>query len=286
MDRRRFITISAAALVATQARASTVRWHGRAMGAEVSLTLDGGTQADLDAAVAEIARMEKLFSIYDETSELSQINRTGSGALSAESAELFALCDQVHRSTGGLFDPTIQPVFKAALAQQALPWHLVGWDQVTLEPDHIRLGTDQELTLNGIAQGYATDRVRDLLVGRGFTKALVSVGEHAAIGGPFRLGLEDPVHGPVGARTLQDGAIATSSPGAMRLGAGTHILNPRGGAARHWSTVMVEAKSAAMADGLSTALCLASRAQIEGIAEATGTRVTLIDREGDVSRVG
>ena len=256
------------------------------MGAEVSLTLHGGAQADLNAAIAEIARMEKLFSIYDPLSEVSQINRNGGGTLSAASVDLFALCNQVHHLTHGLFDPTIQPVFKAALAQKALPWHLVGWDQVTLEPDHLHLGKKQELTLNGIAQGYATDRVRDLLVARGFTKALVSVGEHGAIGGPFRLGLQDPVYGLVGTRTLQDGSIATSSPGAMRLGAGTHILSPYGETVPYWSTVTVEAESAALADGLSTALCLASRTQIEDIAKATNVRVTLIDPEGDMSLVG
>ena len=99
-------------------------------------------------------------------------------------------------------------------------------------------------------------------------------GGSAAIGGPFRLSLEDPHFGPVGLRTLHDKAMATSSPGAMMLGQRAHILHPTARAAPLWSTISVEADSAALADGLSTALCLASRDQIEEIISKTHTRAT------------
>lgn len=286
MNRRRFITISAAAVLATTAQGAPARWRGRAMGGEVSLTLYGGTQADLDSAVNEIDRIEKIFSIYDSDSEISRLNRNGGGRVSTETARLLALCDQVCTLTDNLFDPTIQPVFRAALEGRVLPWHLVGWDRLRLDQGRLYLAPDQEITLNGIAQGYATDRVRNLLAARGFTKALVSVGEHSAIGGPFRLALEDPQHGYIGMRTVADSTIATSSPGAMSLGKRTHILHPNRNAAPLWSTVSVEAKSAALADGLSTALCMAPRDLTERVASATGTRITLVSRDGDLTRLG
>lgn len=286
MNRRRFIAVSAAALAATGAEAAPLRWQGYAMGADVSLTLYGGTRADLDAARSEIGRMETVFSVYDPASELSRINAQGGGPLSPDSARLLAVCQRVHRATGGLFDPTVQPVIRAALEDRALPWHLVGWDRVRLTASHVHMGPGQEMTLNGIAQGYATDRVGDLLVARGFQKALVAVGEHTAIGGPFRLGIEDPDHGMVGVRVLENHAIATSSPGAMRIGPVTHIVDPKGPAAPQWSTITVEARSAALADGLSTALCHAPRDRIAEIARATGTRVTLIAPDGKRATLG
>lgn len=287
MNRRRFITVSAAAMVADAVQASPLRWQGRAMGADVSLVLQGGTQADLDAAVAKIRRLEGLFSIYDPTSELSRLNKNGGGKLSPQTAQLLALCDQIYMQTGGLFDPTVQPVFRAALLGRALPWDLVGWNKVRLDKDYLHLSQGQEMTLNGIAQGYATDRVRDLLASRGFTRALVSVGEHSAIGGPFRLGLQDPEHGLLAVRTLTDSAVATSSPSAMQItGAVAHIFDPAGTVGPLWSTVSVEAKSAALADGLSTALCMVPRDQAAQIARATGTRITLIDQDGDLVRLG
>ncbi|MEM9584354.1 MAG: FAD:protein FMN transferase [Pseudomonadota bacterium] len=256
------------------------------MGADVSLALYGGHQDDLAAAVAEIEKTEKLFSIYDPTSELSRLNKQGGGAISYETAQILSLCDRLHSLTGGLFDPTIQPIFKAALKGSPLPWHLVGWKKLHLTRDQLHLAPGQQMTLNGIAQGYATDKVKDLLIARGYDKALVSVGEHAAIGGPFRLGLVDPEQGQVGTRVLENSAVATSSPLAMKMGRNPHIFHPKGDRSPSWSTVSVQADSAALADGLSTALCLAQLDQIKAINRATGARITMVDAEGDISTIG
>lgn len=288
MNRRRFILVSAAAAAgATRANAATpMRWQGRAMGADVSLVLHGGDEQDLSTAVALIRDAEARFSLYQPNSELSRINDGGGGALSVQMSELLHLSARVHRLSEGLFDPTIQPVFQALLSGARPPWHLVGWDRVNLSANHIWLAPGQRLTLNGIAQGYATDLVRSHLRARGFVQALVSVGEHAAIGGPFRLALQDPQFGQVGTRTLTGQAIATSSPLAMTLGDKSHILHPNGQSGIRWSTVSVEAQSAALADGLSTALCHAPIRLVDKVARAMGVRVTLVDHQGDVMTRG
>ncbi|MDJ0639706.1 MAG: FAD:protein FMN transferase [Paracoccaceae bacterium] len=287
MNRRRFITVIAAACAGpTLARATPLRWQGRAMGAEVSLDLYGARPEALASARATIDRMERIFSLYDPHSELSRINVSGGGALSPEMAEVLDLSAKINAATGGRFDPTVQPVFAALLAGEDPPWHTVGWDKVSLSDKILELGTGQALTLNGIAQGYVTDRVRTVLAAHGLTRALVAIGEHAALGGPFRLGLADPEHGQIGTRTLTDGAIATSSPGAMRLGQGFHILSPKNTDVPLWSTVSVEASSAAVADALSTALCLAPLKTVRDVARTFAARVTLVDAAGDVVTVG
>lgn len=287
MNRRRFITVVAAACIGGgQTQASPLRWSGRAMGAEVSLELHGGSPVVLAAARAAILRLEQIFSLHDPRSELSRLNANGGGIASPDMVAVLDLAEEVHGETGGLFDPTIQPVFEAWLAGEAAPWHRVGWQRIHRKGHEVRFGKGQALTLNGIAQGYATDRVRAVLMEHGLTLALVAVGEHAAIGGPFRLALVDPVHGRIGTRTLQNGAIATSSPFAMRLGKGTHIIAPNGSETPRWSTVSVEAQSAALADALSTALCLAPVDMVRDVARVFGVRVTLVDAGGDVLRVG
>jgi thiamine biosynthesis lipoprotein len=92
----------------------------------------------------------------------------------------------------------------------------------------------------------------------------------------------DPEHGLIGALTLRDGAVATSSPAATPLGPHGHLLHPRGEAPR-WATATVEADTATLADGLSTALCLADAAQAARMRALPGVRrVLLVDREGDV----
>ncbi|TNE69914.1 MAG: FAD:protein FMN transferase [Rhodobacteraceae bacterium] len=290
LSRRRFLTLSACALV-TPAQASVNRWSGYAFGAEVSLELRGTAgliEADLQAVIAEIRALERRFSLYDPTSDLSRLNARGEGPLSPELREILDMSHRVHAVTGGLFDPTIQPLWEA-LAQGGdvtTARDLIGLDRVTREADHIKLGAGQKLSFNGIAQGYATDRIAALLAARGYGEALINMGEFTALGGPFQLGLEDPKAGRLGALHLSAGAMATSSPSAMTVGGETHILHPKGGAPM-WSTVTVVAEGAgqaALADAASTAFCLMPRSEIETAKRKLGlSRVYLVDGAGNLS---
>ncbi|ARE40767.1 Nitrous oxide reductase maturation periplasmic protein NosX [Rhodovulum sp. P5] len=292
MNRRRFLSISAAAVAVPGAACARTVWRGHALGAEAQVTLAGdraAAQAVIPALTAELDRIASLFSLYRPDSALVRLNRAGQlSGPPPEMVELLTLCGQVHAATAGRFDPTVQPLW-AALARGedgAAEKGLIGWNRVEFGPDAITLGPGQALTLNGIAQGYATDRVADLLAGAGFTDVLVDIGEHRALGGPWRLGLRDPAFGLLGTRTLRDGAIATSSPAALSLGGAAHILSPTGVPLR-WSTVSVEARTAAPADALSTALCMASRDEAEGaVALMPDVRsVTLVDHAGDLRTI-
>lgn len=291
MNRRRFLAISAAALTAAPARAETARWRGRALGAEAEITLRGpgeSTDRALAAARVALARAEALFSLYDPESALSRLNRDG--ALTAPPPELTAilhLSDEIHRATEGRFDPTVQPLWRALATggDAAQAQRLIGWDRVRLG-DPLHLGPGQALTLNGVAQGFATDMVSAALAAEGFSETLVNIGEFRAGDGDWRIGVSDPAAGIVRVARLSRGAIATSSPFADRVAGGAHILGPRGEAPR-WSTVSVEAETAALADALSTALCLGGRPlaaraalRLRGV-----RRVTLVDEEGNLRTV-
>ena len=195
-------------------------------------------------------------------------------------------CTQVHAATGGLFDPTVQPLWRA-LAEGQPPEAaraLIDWSRVRHSAASVTLGEGQALTFNGIAQGFATDLVAEALRDAGLERTLVNIGEFRGTGGPWRLGISDPEIGMIGTRTLTSSAIATSSPKAVPLGGQGHILH--GHAKPRWSTVSVEAATATMADGFSTALTMA---RLEDIRAAVGTfgirRITLVSDQGDVSRV-
>ncbi|HEX9857129.1 MAG TPA: FAD:protein FMN transferase [Paracoccaceae bacterium] len=291
MRRRRFLQIAAAsALLPGGAQAAAERrWQGRALGAEAEVRLSGDALA-AEAALAAIppllARIEAEFSLFNPASALSRLNAGGGlSAVSPMFHDLCDLCDTLHRATGGSFDPTVQPLWRALadggdVAGAAAP---IGWGRVRRDAG-IRLGPGQALTFNGIAQGFATDAVRALLATAGFSHALVNIGEFAALGGPFSLGIEDPAAGLLARRRISGTAIATSSPGALSIGGRPHILHPAGRAAR-WSTVSVEADSAALADGLSTALVFATAGEARGIrARLPGCgRITVVDAHGDLS---
>lgn len=289
--RRRFLAIAASfAALPGAARASAPAWTGIALGAEASITLDGPaarTKPALDDAIAALRQTERMFSLFDPDSDLVRLNKTGVLPQPPDQMlSILTLADTVHRASEGRFDPTVQPLWQA-LAQGRDPSHaaaLVGWDRVQVSRTAIRLGSGQALTLNGIAQGFATDRVQAVLRRHGFGHTLVNIGEFAADGGPWRLGIADPEQGVVLNRSLTDGAMATSSPGAMRLGKQGHILGPKGDPAQ-WSTVTVQADSAALADAASTSLCLAARDDIPRIkARLPGLhRITAIDAEGNIA---
>lgn len=291
VTRRRFIALSAASLAAGPASAFT--WQGRALGADAQITLHGDRQVS-KTAMSEIQRtlfeVERTFSIYDPTSELSRLNASRTLAPSRRFDALLPHVDHVWRATGGAFDPTIQAYWHAfqtgADTRRAMA--SVGWDRVRRDAQGIHLQQGQLLSFNGIAQGAATDEIVNILRRYGYQNAMVNIGEYAGLGGPWRLGLSDPQFGRLGQATLRDAAIATSSPGAMRLGEGFHILDPKRGAIRPmWSTVTVEADTATLADGLSTALCLMSLDQAKQMRRSLPgiRRIILVDWTGNLQTV-
>jgi len=113
--RRRLLAIAAAALVpALPALATPVRqWRGVALGAEASITLNHPEAARLiDLSLAEIERLEAVFSLYRADSALMRLNATGRlDTPPFELLDCLALAGRVHAATGGVFDPTVQPLW-------------------------------------------------------------------------------------------------------------------------------------------------------------------------------
>lgn len=291
ISRRRFVAISAAAggallsgMVAAAARPYV--WTGTALGAEASIRIDGVDALDTGERIAararrEMQRLEGLFSLYRSDSAISELNRTGVlAAPDPDLLELMSLARTVHAATSGAFDPTVQPQWTALAehyasspnagnaAAPAGETRAAGFDHVRIGPARIAFErSGMAITLNGIAQGFVTDRIADLLRAEGLINVLVHVGEFRA-NGPQR----DGSGWPIGIRTpgqadsivatirLSRSALATSEPRgttfdeAGRVG---HILNPRTGLpATQRQSVSVEAPKAAIADALSTAFCV------------------------------
>lgn len=286
LTRRRFMALSAGLPLAGPARAENVQtWRGQAFGAAVSLRLTGPAErigADLPEVVARMRELEAAFSLFSPDGAMARLNRDGRLALDGDWRALLAEVARVHRATEGLFDPTIQPLWRALSEGRAPDASVLGFDRVELREEEIVLAPGQALSLNGIAQGFAADQVAALLTDRGYAKALIDMGEQRALGGPFRLAIEDPIEGPIGRTTLRNSAVATSSPGAMEIGGRSHILHPKGGAPL-WSTVSVSGPKATLCDGASTGFCLMTFDQIARAKADLGLgRILLVDWQGDV----
>ncbi|GMO22472.1 FAD:protein FMN transferase [Bradyrhizobium sp. TM233] len=307
--RRRAITILAsAAAVAIAGPARPARadfeWRGTAMGADARILfsdIEPGSARGIAALVeAEIDRLENALSLFQSGSELRRLNRDG--ALVEPGGDLrraVALALEIADLTNGLFDPTVQALWEAHVdwfadkGRTGLPpeaviaeaRRAVDWRSVRIGPNSIHLGDNQRLTLNGLGQGYVTDRVAEMLAAKGFTNILVDLGEQRAAGtrrdgSPWLIARSgaDPLR-------LANGALATSEGSGCVLGAdgaAHHLFDPRSGrSAAHWRTITVHHRSAAVADALSTALSIASANEIqELLPRLSGTAIWATDLAG------
>ncbi|MFV0409923.1 MAG: FAD:protein FMN transferase [Paracoccus sp. (in: a-proteobacteria)] len=298
MKRRRFLAIAAAIVLPGQAGASPAIWRGRAFGGEASITLRGGRRAEaaLQGVIADIRRIERRFSLFDPASDICRLNRSGAIEMDAEWRSMLAEIDRLHRITDGVFDPTVQPLWalmaKTGGAPEQADWAAaksrMGWGRVMQDGETLRLQPGQALTLNGIAQGFGCDLIRDRLHHAGFYEVLVDLGVfRAGRDGSWQIGID----GLPDRVRLRGGALALSEPGAMRFGDGGpagHIFDARGRYPRPapWNLVAVHAASAARADGLSTSFALMEEAAIRRAVAETCHGAVLVAGDGRVLRLG
>ncbi|MDM7255544.1 MAG: FAD:protein FMN transferase [Paracoccus sp. (in: a-proteobacteria)] len=278
LDRRRFLTISAAALCAPPAMAQ--EWRGHALGADVTIRLAAPRAGrTLDKAARLLRGIERQFSLFTD-SDLTRLNRDGRLTPTADFRALAQLADRVHRATGGAFDPGVQPLWQATRLGRPAP-DTPGWAAMTLGRE-IRLRPGMALTFNGIAQGWAADRLAALMRDEGFSDVLIDAGEVVALGqrptgGAWQAAIAPPEGREIRRLGLSDRALATSSPLGTRIGpsGAPHILHPHL-SPRH-ALVSVSAESAALADALSTAFCLMEPRQIDAaLRHFPGARVEAI----------
>lgn len=274
LSRRRFLTIAAASALAGPAMPAPTLWSGVGMGGALSVRLDGVPPSHsrrlLAHIGAEVSRIEALFSLYRD-SALTRLNRDGRLAYPTQDfLELCALADRVHHATQERFDPTVQALWvaRAQGGDTGAARDLVGWSRVEISSHEIRLRPGMGLTFNGIAQGFAADRIAAMLRAEGLNNVLIDMGEIASLGPradgkPWYAQVQRPDGLALADILLENRALATSSPMGTLLPDRTgHILDPRGGDPL-WSTVAVSAPSAAVADALSTGFCLMGRAEID-----------------------
>lgn len=255
------------------------------MGTVVNLTVVNddpqAAQAAIDDCLNRMQALEEVLSRFKPDSELSQLNREGS--LAQAHPALLALMGQaqeIGELSGGAFDVTVKPLVDLyqyyQVTANTLPpdaeirrvLERVGYRQVAV--DGQRVSFDQPgmaVTLDSIAKGYIVDAGVAVLRGAGFQDVLVEAGGDLLASGykdsatPWQIGIQSPrktQSGLLASFSVKDNAVATSGDYAQPFTTDLrqhHILDPRTGySAPELASVTVTAPTAAMADGLATAV--------------------------------
>lgn len=232
----------------------------------------------LDQAAAEIRRLDQLWSVGQEKSEVSQINQNGSGPVSPETGELMDLSLSLYEATDGALDITIYPVMdlwgftgkdRKVPSEEELEQTLAKVDasQIRYDGQTVTLEEGQGIDFGAVAKGYTSGRVMEVLSENGVTGALISLGGNVQCmgtkpdGSLWRVGIQKPDGGEgyLGVLTLTDKAVITSG-GYERYFEENgkiyhHIIDPSTGfpADSGLTSVTIVSEEGGLADGLSTA---------------------------------
>jgi FAD:protein FMN transferase len=282
---------------------------GTAFGTIVSVSAEGRSaeqaNAALDASFAAIRAVERSMSLFDPKSEISRFNRTG---LLTSPSPLFAkVIEQSLRAwqlTEGAFDPSVQPLWNLwskATAEGSPPRsNALASARSRIGFEHVRCGASDaisappglELTLNGIAQGYAADLVAEVMRRHRIDSAFIDTGEFGGAGGLFAheglIGIQDPRNPAalIGSLPASRRFTATSGDYASAFTAdfsAHHIFDPQTGfSPKELSSVTVLAPTGAMADALATAFMVMGRDKALKLArKINGVDALLISKSGD-----
>lgn len=250
---------------------------------EIRVTAEAARASDAQAAAEfaerraldEMVRLQAMFTVFDNDSELCRWRSGRHDAVSAEMVEVLAAAEYWWAVSGGAFHPAaaaLRERWLRAEAEQQVPSD-VELDALVDDLRElpytcqgtalVRTGDCTGIELNAIAKGYIVDRGVDAACSiAGVIDVLVNAGgDLRHLGGEqIRVGVEDPRSPggpPIEVIEFGDGAVATSGPvhRGFRIGSEWfgHVLDPRTGrpVAQRPSTT-IRAADAMTADALAT----------------------------------
>ncbi len=251
--------------------------RGEAFGTTWCIKLRAGAPLGLEEKVHEVlGEVDALISTWREDSQLMRfnaVNHTQPVAVPPSLAGLAREASQVGRDSGGAFDCTIGPLVRAwgfgprphpvsppdnsTLA--AIRMH-TGWDKIEISESAIRK-TDPAavLDLSAIGEGYALERMGEVLREAGCAEFLIEFGGELLARGTWEVAIETSGR-PV---LLENGALSTSGTYRQHRKADdgreiSHLIDPRNGRpiAHRTISVSVRHSRASLADAWATALAV------------------------------
>lgn len=215
--------------------------------------------AHIDAAIAEIQRIEQLLTTYKEDSQTNLINRNAGAQPVKVDAEVFNLIERsirISQITDGYFDISYGSIDKRLWnfdkEMKELPdpgtikehLKLVNYRNILLDPEKQTVFVKEKgmrIGFGGIGKGYAAEMGKRLLQQRGVQSGVVNASGDLTVWGsqadgiPWTIGIANPDNArlPFSYLNITDTAVATSGNYEKYVMIGgkrySHTINPKTG---------------------------------------------------------
>jgi len=280
----------------------------KGLGTTLSIRAAHADPKVLERALAQarsvVARVEDQMSLFRSNSAIQQLNRDG--VLLNPPPDLLRvlqISQRISEESRGAFDVTVQPLWALYVEAQKrgrLPTaaeiqsvrQRIGWQYLQVSRERVLFTkAAMRITLNGIAQGYASDLVKEQLQQSGISHALIDTGEWSSLGQgeggrDWMLGIADPhqVDHVIARLPMGGGCVATSADDQCSFTADRvhhHILDPGTGySPRDISSVTVLAKTCTEADALTKVLFVAGYERALQQAHAWCVQALVVHKDG------
>lgn len=267
----------------------------------------------IDAAIAEVSRIENLVSDWKPETQIYHVNQNAGIKPVKVDDEIFQLIERaikVSKLTDGAFDISYASMdkiwkFDGSMKEMPTPEAIkksvekVGYQKIILDEKEKTVflrDKGMKLGLGGIAQGFIADKIKTLLVSKGCTSGIANVsGDICAWGKqpdgkPWTVGIVNPMNKNKIFATfpLEDSAVETSGTyeryvvfDGIRY---SHIINPKTGyPAQGIVSVTTFAKQTEMADVLAKGVFLFGvDAGLNFINQLKGIECVIVDDKGKI----
>jgi len=263
----------------------------------------------IDAAVAEIKRIEDLLSTFNESSETNVINRNAGiqpVKVSEETFDLIARSLKISAVTQGAFDISYGSIDKRLWnfdqTMTALPdkqtakrmVRLINYRNIILDQEKHTVflkETGMRIGFGGIGKGYAAEMAKALLKKRGVKSGIVNASGDLAVWGkqpdgkPWTIGIVHPDFAgqPFSYMEIADGAVATSGNYEKFVVIDgkkySHTIDPKTGLPVHGiKSVTIISPNAEVCDALATPVTiLGVKLGVDLINQLNGVECVIID---------
>ncbi|WP_229712471.1 FAD:protein FMN transferase [Marivirga lumbricoides] len=272
------------ACIAQQSYKRTLKLMGSRF--DITVVADDETNAnvEIDRAIAEITRIERLISSWDANSQTSEINRNAGIRPVKVEAELFQLIERainISKLTDGAFDITyasMDKIWKFDGTMKEMPGEKeiansvakVGYDKIILDKENSTVFLKAEgmkIGFGAIGKGYAADQAKNLLMAKGVPAGIINASGDMNTWGKqpngeeWQVAITNPMDKSksYGLLPITDGAVVTSGNYEKFVEFNgthyTHIIDPRSGMPSSGIiSVTVFAPKAELADALATSV--------------------------------